>query len=345
MENTKKKKTIWIGSFLLLVFCAAGNVLYQTNREAMQEQEHKSSIRIGVSAYKQSDTFISTILEAMSDLAKQYEQEGNIKINLDITDAKGNQNLQNQQIEHYISLNYDVICVNIVDRTNAAVMIDKAIDAEIPMIFFNREPVEEDIFRGEQIYYVGSDARQSAVLEGELIVEAYERDPGKLDRNGDGVLQYVMLEGEAGHQDALIRTQWSVQTLLDYGIRIEKLAGGVANWEKNQAAELMKQWYHQYGDQIELVICNNDDMAIGAADTLEEAGMTDICITGIDGTPQGLKAVEEHRLLGTVQANGPEHAAAVLDLACSLTVTGQAPENIGMENKRYIRIQLDKVSK
>ena len=106
--------------------------------------------------------------------------------------------LENDQIDQFISLDYDLLLVNIVDRTNAAVIIDKATQADIPVVFFNREPVREDIFRSDQIYYEGSDAKQSAILQADVIADALEKDRSKIDRNGDSVIQFAMLEGESG---------------------------------------------------------------------------------------------------------------------------------------------------
>ncbi|MFR4578709.1 MAG: hypothetical protein ACLT76_02770 [Clostridium fessum] len=71
-------------------------------------------------------------------------------------------------------------------------------------------------------------------------MDAYQENPGSLDLNEDGTVGYVMLEGERSHQDSLIRTEWSVQTMRDGGIPLEKLTGGSANWDRSQAAALME---------------------------------------------------------------------------------------------------------
>ena len=106
---------------------------------------------------------------------------------------------------------------------------------------------------------------------------------------------YVMLEGERSHQDSLIRTEWSVQTMRDGDIPLEKLTGGSANWDRSQAAALMEQWIRQFGDAIEVVICNNDEMALGAAEALERAGDTrGVKVVGIDGTPPAVQTAGRH---------------------------------------------------
>lgn len=255
-------------------------------------EEEKNSIRIGVSLYRGDDTFINNIRSELEKQAKSYEQQTGIRVTLDIQDAKGNQNTQNNQVERFISLGCDVVCINPVDRTNAAVVIDKAMAAQVPVVFFNRQPVEEDMDRWDQLYYIGIDAKESAVLQGTILVEQYKKNPRLLDRNGDGVVSYVLLEGESSHQDAVIRTEWAIRTLKDHGVPVEKLTGGIANWERSQASALMEQWLEAYPDQIELVISNNDDMALGAIDAMERMGAKDIQVVGIDGTIPGIEAVE-----------------------------------------------------
>ena len=189
----------------------------------------------GLLLYRGDDTFISTLRSYIEEKAKEYERTEGIKVTLDILDAKSNQNTQNNQVDRLLELGCNALCVNIVDRFAASVVIDKAMAADVPVIFFNREPVEEDMNRWEKLYYVGADAKESAVLEGKILVDAYRKDPASLDRNGDGTVSYVLLEGESNHQDSLIRTEWSIQTLKD-GESSGKITGGIASWERSQAS-------------------------------------------------------------------------------------------------------------
>lgn len=197
--------------------------------------------------YQQNDTFIATIVSSLEAAAREREADEGLKITLNITDGRGSQATQNEQIDRFLSTGYDVICVNLVDRTAAAVIVDKAKSAGIPLIFFNREPVREDIMRWDKVYYVGAEAGKSGVMQGELVAEAYRADPEALDRSGDGVLQYVMLEGEPGHQDSLLRTEYSIKAVTSANVTTEKLANDTANWNRGQAASRMSQWIDQFG--------------------------------------------------------------------------------------------------
>lgn len=302
-----------------------------------EEAEKKNSIRIGVSLYRGDDTFINNIRSELETEAKAYEKETGIKVVLDIQDAKGSQNTQNNQVERFISLGCDALCINPVDRTNASVMIDKAVAAQVPVVFFNRQPVEEDMDRWDQLYYVGAEPRESAILQGTIIVDCYRNTPELLDRNEDGVISYVMLEGESSHQDSLIRTEWSIQTLKDAGISIEKITGGIANWEYSQASAMMEQWLEKYPDQIELVISNNDDMALGAIEAMERAGAAGIQVVGIDGTIPGLEAVRNGKMMGTVSSDKKKYAGAIFAIAADRAMGEPVREEIQLESGKYYR--------
>lgn len=189
--------------------------------------------------------------------------------------------------------------------------------------------------RWDQIYYVGAVARESAVLQGSIVVEQYQKDPKSLDLNEDGVVSYVLLEGESSHQDSLIRTEWSIRTLKDGGVPIEKITGGIANWERSQASALMEQWLEQYPDTIELVVCNNDDMALGAIDALERAQVQGINLVGIDATIPGLEAVRAGKLLGTVSSDKEQYAGAIFSIAAAKALGQAVPGELSLEEGKY----------
>ena len=315
---------------ILLVVC-----LLLTSCQGVRKEEQKNSLRIGISLYRGDDTFINNLCSIIEDKVKEYEREHDIKVTLDIQDAKGSQNTQNNQVERFISLDCDVLCVNLVDRMDPSIIIDKAMTAGVPVVFFNRQPVEEDMNRWDQFYYVGVDAKETAILQGKMVVDLYRKQPEAVDLNGDGVVNYVLLEGETSHQDSLIRTEWSIQTLKDGGVPIEKITGGIANWERSQASALMEQWLMEYPNTIELVVSNNDDMALGAIDALERGEITGVNVIGIDGTIQGLEALENGKMLGTVYADKELYAGAIVELAASCALKEAPPEEYPLTDGNY----------
>ena len=308
------------------------------------------TVKIGVTLYDQYDTFISEMMGWFTASATALEEETGTAINLEIVDAAGSQTTQNEQVKSLIEKGCDVICVNLVDRTEPTTITDMAEKNDVPIIFFNRELVTEDLERWTKLYYVGADAIGSGIIQGELAAEAFLGDE-KYDKNGDGICQYVVLEGEAGHQDAIVRTEYSVNTLVENGVKVEKLGYAIANWKRAQAQTKMAALLEQYGNSIELILTNNDDMALGAIDALKAAGTSKNdwpLIVGIDGTDVGLTAVKNGEMAGTAYNDKEGQAEAMLKLAFVLSgkdaKNGLSIDDIPLEKEKYVRLPYYRVT-
>lgn len=328
------------------VLLALAAVLLLPSCSSRQEQD--DGLRIGVALYTQDDTFISTLAQHLEQLTQEEEGRIGQKITLLISDSRSNQTTQMDLVDRFLNRGCDVLCVNLVDRTAAAVIVDKAAAEEVPLIFFNRQPVDEDIQRWDQTYYVGASAPESGTLQGQLVLDAWQSGQERLDRNRDGVLQYVMLEGEPGHQDSLLRTEYAIKALTDGGVEVERLARDTANWNRAQAAARMRQWLEDYGDQIEVILSNNDDMALGAIDALSETDqeLEDWpLIVGVDATAPALEAVAAGQLYGTVLNDAKGQAQAMVDLALAL-YTGEDPaQAVALEDGHYIWLPYRQVTR
>ncbi len=321
-----KKYYIFFAIALLIVLMLFSN-------KNMADTEDK--IKIGVSVYDKNDTFITSIANEMDKQAKK-EIENGVKLKLDISDGKNNQLEQNDRVDKYLELDYDVICVNLVDRTNASLIIDKAIDNNTPIVFFNRKPVEADLYRNSNIYYLGSDPKMSAIIQGELIVEAYRNRPELIDKNNDGIINYALIEGEVGHQDTIYRSEYVVKTLNANNLNVEKVVGGVANFDRDQSRALVEQWIID-GVDIELVICNNDDMALGALDAYTKNNLTKPII-GVDGTKEAIEEVKKGNLLGTAVSDYKLYGDKLFEVSYALAKGQKLPDNLAISKGKYIWI-------
>ena len=313
---------------------------------ACTQHQTKTSDRlyVGVACYDQRDTFLGELLNCFKEKMSDMESD-DLKTIVTVRDAAGSQKTQDDQVKELIDAGCNVLCVNLVDRADPSEIIDLAREKEVPIIFFNREPVAEDLRQWDQLYYVGADAKESGVMQGEVAAEVIMSDSG-IDRNRDGKIQYVVLEGEPGHQDAIIRTENAVETIRSKGISLEKLSNGIANWSRAQAQNRMQQLIAQYQNEIELVLANNDDMALGAIDAYvklnrTEAGMP--VFFGIDGTTDGLQAVVDSKLAGTVYNDKVGQADAMAKLAAAL-ITGEGMDEIKYKNGKYIYVPYSKVT-
>ncbi|MCM1181269.1 MAG: galactose ABC transporter substrate-binding protein [Clostridium sp.] len=333
-----KVKQIWIECVIccisILLLCACGE----------REITAGNKIYVGVVYYDQSDTFLGQLLDCLKEQFDELEST-DFEVRMAIREAAGSQRKQNEQVKELIYAGCDVLCVNLVDRTDPSDIIDIARENGVPIIFFNREPVAEDIMRWDKLYYVGADAKQSGILQGEMVVDAIQED-SRLDRNKDGKIQYVVLEGEPSHQDAIMRTENAVDTLKNNGIQLEKLGYGIANWNRAQAQNRMMQMIGEHQNAIELVLANNDDMALGAIDAYKQLNYTETDLPvffGIDGTDVGLNAVVDLELSGTVYNDKESQAAAIARLAIAV-VSQEGLDELDLKNDKYIYLPYAKVT-
>lgn len=337
MKEKIKAFFIPLIAIILLLF-----LLIPMNVYRRGERREKRSIKIAVFLYKADDVFISNLNKQVEKYAKEFENQNNIKINIEVLDAARDQGLQNRQIERYISLDYDAFLVNPVDRTNVSGIIDLCMKNNVPLIFFNRKPATDDMNRYDKVYYVGTDPKEEAIKQGELLLDLYENNAKALDLNGDGKISYVLLEGEASHQDSLIRTKWTVKTLQDKAVPISKLAGGVANWDSSQSAALMEEWLEEYKGEIELVISNNDAMALGAIEAIEQKkDIRGIKVVGIDGITDAIDKIKQKKMYGTVANEIESYAQTIVDIAVYSAKNDNFPAYISaaLVDGKYIYIK------
>ncbi len=280
--------------------------------------------------------------------------------NFESYDSQNSQLIQNEILEEVLKDNPQVLVINPVDRLGAYTIIEKAKLENIPIIFFNREPLEEDMNLWTKVYYVGAPAENSAILQAEIIMDIFG-DPNNLnslDLNGDNIIQLVLLKGEQGHQDAETRTEVVIFELENAGYELEILSLNICNWNTANAYETMKELLPIYGEQLELVISNNDAMAIGAInamieldffDDLDQNGKIDrdtdtwIPVVGIDGIADAVVLIESGYLYGTVLNDSEKMAEAIAELTAAL-INGKDPNTISyiLIDDKYIWIDYQK---
>ena len=303
-------------------------------------------IKIGACIYRFNDAFMLRFSNAMS------EESAKAGAVIDIADGQDDQNTQNDQIDSYIASGVNVLIVNPVDRMTSQAIIDKAKSANIPVVFINREPTEEMLASYEKAYYVGAKAEESGTQAGELIANYFKAHP-EADKNHDGKLQFVLLRGQNGHQDMILRSRYSVQAIRDAGIEPAEVANAIANWDKLEAMNIMNAFLMAIGaENIEAVIANNDEMALGAIEALKaqdynkgDASMY-IPVVGVDANASALEAMNNGELLGTVLNDADNQGISAVRLAVALA-SGKDISTIGYEvtDSKYIWIPYQKVTR
>ena len=320
----KKTLALLLAAAMMFSFAACGGSSSSSSQAAPAASEAApaaseaapaadgTTIDVGVCIYKFDDNFMTLYREELERYFKEDLSKDGVTYNVTIVDGKGDQAEQTNQIDTFIANQVDVIICNMVQSSSASTVVDKCQAANIPVVFINREPSESDlqIWPGKTTY-VGADARQSGTFQGEIIAAT----PNKGDFNGNGVVDYVMIMGDPENVDAQYRTEFSIKALEDAGLQVNKLFEQRGDWDQAKGQELAQNALTQFGDQIDVIFCNNDAMALGAAQAITAAGRTvgeDIYLVGVDALEECQQMVQDGTMTGTVLNDhiGQSHTAA-----------------------------------
>ena len=297
---------------------------------------------VGVCIYQFADNFMTLF---RTELENHLIAHGFSKDNIKIQDGNNDQGTQSGQIDAFIAEGVDVLIINPVNSSSAATITDKVVDAGIPLVYINREPDASEEARWEEndwnVTYVGCDARQSGTMQGELIADLGLET---IDKNGNGKVDYIMIEGDPENVDAQYRTEFSVKALEDAGLEVNCLDDQVGNWDQATAQQLVANSLSQYGDDVEVVFCNNDAMALGALQSIQAAGRTvgeDIYLVGVDALSEALENVVSGTMTGTVFNDHFAQSHSAADAAIRY-LTGEGNDHyIGCD---YVKVTTDNVA-
>lgn len=259
----------------MLLGCSTG-----TEESTSEDKETKGdgSYTIGCSVYYMTE-FITLMVEGMEEKADE------LGCDLVMLDAQNDAQNQITQVENLIAQNVDVIVVAAVDSDAILPAIDMCEAADIPLVGVNM------LFNTEEAYhYVGPDDVLAGELEMQYAIDAI---------GGEG--NVVILEGPIGQSAQIQRLEGNMNVLDQYKGKVELLAQQTANWSREEALTLVENWIETFGGEIDAVIAQNDEMALGAIQALEAAGVKDeVVVTGVDAIKDGCNAIKEGKLLGTV---------------------------------------------
>jgi methyl-galactoside transport system substrate-binding protein len=203
--------------------------------------------------------------------------------------------------------------------------IDRANKKNIPVILFPIAPFVTDFIKNyANALVIATDVKQSGILQGKILVDAWNTNKEAIDKNRDNILQYVMLKGPRDDTAAIARTKYSVLTLNNAGIKTEELASQVSNWDRQLAKGAMESLFLRYDGKIEAIIANSDPMAIGAIEALQKYGYNNgdkaktIPVVGIDGIPEARDLIKKGFMTGTVIQEPSAMAQALYTIGINL---------------------------
>lgn len=302
-----KKLRRLLSVVLVALFVITGCSIEGQNKEAdkkevsQEEKAKDGDIKIGVSLSTLNNPFFVSIREGVEEVAK------NENVETVITDAQNDSSTQNNQVEDLITQGVDLIVINPVDSTAISTSVQKANEANIPVICVDRKADE-----GELVSFIASNNVEGGKLAGEYILE-------KVGENAE----VIQLEGIPGASSTRERGEGFTEATDG---KINLLASQTANFDRAEGMTVMENLLQAHPD-VKAVFCQNDEMALGASEAVKASGK-DVTIVGFDGNDDALKAVEEGSLSATVAQKPQEMGKLAIETALKYLKGEQVEEQV-----------------
>lgn len=326
------KKFLALALALVMVFALAAC----SGSSDSDTEELYADQNVAVFWYTYSDTYISSVRTALNG---KLEALG---IEYTDYDSNSSQTTQAEQIDTAITTGATCLIVNIVETSSedaAESIVEKAMAADIPVIFFNREVSDDVVNSYDKCVYIGTSADEAGIMQGEMIGEYLVENYDTLDLNSDGVISYVMFKGQEGNLEAENRTLYGVQyanealvaagyaelEFYDENNTDLYLVDQDGTWAASASNEYMTTILSAYneanGNMVELIIANNDSMAEGAVSALQDVGYntgeedsTLIPVFGVDATDAAVALIADGVMIGTIKQDADGMAQGIMDV-------------------------------
>ena len=313
----------------------------------------KNDGEVAVFYYTYSDTYISSVRSALDSNLKAAG------VKYQNYDANGNQTTQTEQVTTAIAKGASALVVNVVDTGSndaAQNIVDMAKAKGIPVIFFNRSVEESVVTSYDKCVFVGTDYEMAGHMQGEMIGKYLVENYANLDLNGDGKISYVMFKGQEGNMEAIARTQYGVEdadailvkagkpalSFYDASNSNKYLVDQNGQWSSAAATDYMSTILAQYSESnnnmVELVIANNDEMALGAISALQTAGYNKeggktIPVFGVDATDAAKDAIKNGTMTGSIKQDADGMAKVISTITQNFIGSKATFEGINADDK------------
>lgn len=314
-------------SFIIIIFLMSTTLTGYSKKAVSTALAETRPAKVAVFIWDFNDKYHSLIRQNLEDIQK--ENQG--KVEYTFYDGKGSEDVQNEELDKVLKEGTDLIILNIVNRADAKTVIDRIKEHNVPVILYNREPLTPvPIQSYSRAVYIGTEASQAGELQGKMLIDAWNTSKVSIDKNNDGIMQYFMLEGPSDNTEAIERTKYVISTIEKAGIQTQQVSLKICDWDEELAYKATKSVFEKYKDQIEVIIANNDAMAIGAIKALQEYEynkgdkLKTIPVVGVDLTPEAKEYIEKGYMLGSVLQDPKAYAEALYTCGMNL-IEGKSP--------------------
>lgn len=287
-------------SIAILLIMLLQNYNKSLSTFALNNNSKPVNVSVLIGNFQISITFL------IKDSLEKIEQQNPGTIHYTFYNGEGNQNIQNEQLNTILSgKKADLIIIDMADDNYTKYAVDRIKEHNIPAMFWGNIDAKATMSYSKACT-IRPDPAEGGILQGKILVDGWNKDKTKIDKNKDDILQYIMLEGNLTNVYAPARTKYSLLEIQENNIKTEELATKICNWNEDEAKNTMDDLLLRYGNNVELIIANDDTMAIGAINALQEHGYNlgnnkqDVRVIGFDGIPKARDLIKTGIMSGTV---------------------------------------------
>lgn len=318
MKILRKIITSILVMLIAFILLSISKVSILTNSSININNERlTNATKVAVIFHRGDDFYMMRLKESLENIQKKNQN----KVAFTFYDAKNNIAIQNEILDAVLKEKFNLIILNLADKKEDTVenVIFNIKQRNIPVILMNipQNVVEKVSKLYAKAAFVLPDSKKAGSNQGKIIVDLWNNNRKFLDKNGDNILQYVLLQGEVDDPQAIDRSKYVLSTINDSGIKTENLGIIDANWIKEIAKSSFEQMFLKYDGKIEAIISNNDAMAIGAIEALQKYGYNKddhskyIAVVGIDRLPETIDLIDKGIMAGSIFQD-PDVAAEML---------------------------------
>jgi ABC-type sugar transport system, periplasmic component len=326
MKTLKRAITLFITIIFSIVI---SNTQFTASASSVSNDNNK--INAGILLYSFDDLY-------MNSLKQKLENFQNTKNNINFTffNSKDNQAIQNEILDTLFKGDYNLLMLYLINpsKDQLSDIINRASSKNISLIFFDINPSDTIIDSYSKAAFFLTNSKELGNLQGEILVNEWNKNKNILDKNNDNVMQYIILKGISSSKISEERTNSVIAKLKNSGINIQELAAVNAFWDKEIAEDSINSLFLQYDGTIEAIISNNDAMAIGAINSLQKYGYNKgdnskyIPVVGIDGLKEAKDLIDKGMMTGTVSQDLDNLADSLYNVGINLIYDEDSLKNV-----------------
>lgn len=306
--------------FLCIIICAG---LWTCNNK-----KEEKIFKVGITVYNIHDPYMKLYIDKLEKSLQEKFDAENVTLRYEIADAAGDRNTQRKQVEYLMQQNCDVLLLNLVNISSAAEVLNITTSKHIPVVLFNRKPDNNDLNIGPDICYVGTNASLEGQMQGDMVKMLWDKKKAEIDKNHNGKLDYILLEGEPDYFAAQERTEGFRERIAGHGLPMNLLVNFTADWDKEKAYRTMDKLPKEIINNVELIVGNNDDMVLGAYEFYRAKNLPVPYMIGVNDNDIMHTLVDNGTAWGTVNINQEEQVKQIVNIVYGLQQGGHLEEKV-----------------